>query len=232
LSSPTCFSTKTFQYFAAARRNKKNKLWFERHRDEYEEYVKRPFEELTRLLDLNFSSELPGIDFRPRKVSRPTLRTPADDGSLVRLNSYAFFSEKQTSQFEWNPGIYVSLGDPSKENVLAIGLYMVSSRQMSRLRAGISENFSEIDSILSAKKLKSRWGQIGGEVYKRFPKGYDENSPPAKYLRHKQFFLSQDVAPKEFCQKRFFDRVIQDVDQGLPFLQWVRKTVGVYQRRS
>ena len=224
------FNSKTFSYFESAKRNKKNPAWFEKNKMDFDDYVKKPFEELTRLLNENFGSELPRIDFLPRKISRPVRRNPDEDGGLVRTNVTAFFSEKATSQFEWNPGIYVSIGSMPDDNVMGLGLYMVSSRQMSLLRNAIVEDFDEFDSILSSKKMKKSWGELSGEVYKRFPKGFDENSPPAKYLRHKQFFLGQDLSKTQICDKKFFDNVIRDLELALPFLRWVRSKVGVYKR--
>lgn len=225
------FSPKAFKYFESARRNRKNKLWFDKHRQEYQDVVREPFEALTRLLAENFSSELPKIDFLSRKISRPVRRNPDDDGGILRSNAMAYFAEKPTSQFEWNPGIYLSIGAKPEDNVFGVGLYMVSSRQMSGLRNGIVNEFEEIDSLLSAKRLVSKWGHLGGEVYKRFPKGFDEDSPPAKYIRHKQFFLGQELTKKRVCQKNFFKTVVSDLERCLPFLHWVRSTVGVYSRR-
>lgn len=225
------FSSKTFSYFEAAKRNKKKPEWFGKNRKDFDEHVKQPFEQLVRQMNQEFGSELPRIDFLPRKISRPVRRNPDQDGGLIRTNATAFFSEKPTSQFEWNPGIYVSIGAQPEDNVMGLGLYMVSSRQMSLLRNAIVDDFDEIDSILSDKKLKKIWGPLSGEIYKRFPKGFDENSEPAKYLRHKQFFLGQDLTRKEICDKKFLSRVVRDVEVSLPFLKWVRAKVGVYNRR-
>lgn len=224
------FSPKTFSYFESAKQNKKKVDWFEKNKKPFEDHVKKPFEELTRLLNQNFGSELPGIDFLPRKISRPVRRNLDEDGGLVRTNAMAYFSEKATSQFESNPGIYISVGATPNDNVMGVGLYMVSSRQMSLLRNAIVEDFEEIDTILSSKKLKKRWGDLSGDVYKRFPKGFDENSEPAKYLRHKQFFLGQELSKKQICDKKFFENIVRDVELSLSFLQWVRRKVGVYKR--
>lgn len=226
------FSSQTFDYLKAAQKNKKNKAWFEKHRSEYDKSVKAPFEELIDRLQKEFSKDLPRIDFNPRKIARPVRRNPDEDGGIIRTEASAFFSERPTSQFEWNPGIYLSISSKPAESVFGLGLYMVSSRQMSLLRNGIVQDFDLIDEVLSEKKFKKTWGELRGDVYKRFPKGFDENSEPAKYLRHKQFFLAQDLTQKTICQKNFFDKVVSDVEVSLPFLKWVRKTVGVYNKRQ
>ena len=225
------FSENTFKYFDSAQKNRKNKDWFEKHKDEYTAYVQEPFEELTELLYINFASELPKINFLPRRISRPVRRNPYEDVGVISTKATAYFSEKPTSQFEWNPGIYISIGHDPDDNVFGLGLYMVSSRQMNLLRNGIVEDFENIDAILSSKKLSQHWEILRGEVYKRFPRGYDEASEAAKYLRHKQFFLGQDLSPKQICQKNFFESVVKDIEVSLPFFCWVRDIVGVYRKQ-
>lgn len=226
------FSSKTFTYFDSAIKNKKKIDWLEKHKSDYNEFVKAPFENLTQQLKENFSNEVPRIDFLPRKISRPLRRNPDADGAFVRTHVMAFFSEKATSQFEWNPGIYISIGSVPNDNVVGLGLYMVSSRQMSLLRHALVDDYAEIDSILTNKKLKKSWGNLQGEIYKRFPKGFDENSEAAKYLKHKQFFLSQKLTRKQICDPKFCDQVVKDIEIAIPFLQWIRSKVGVYQRNS
>lgn len=74
---------------------------------------------------------------------------------------------------------------------------------MSRLLEGLVEDFETVDSILTSKKLKARGGGLSGDVYKRFPKNFDEASPAAKFLKHKQLFLIQDLTRKKICDKNF-----------------------------
>ena len=219
LSRNPNFSSKTFSYFDLAVKNQKKPEWFEKNKKDYEEHVKKPFEHLANLLFKNFASDLPNIDFSPRKITRPLRRSSDQFGNIVRSNSTAFFSEKPSSQFEWNPGIYISIGAFPEDNVMGLGLYMVSSRQMKLLRNAIVEDFEKIDSILSAKKLKKNWGELRGEIYKRFPKGFDENSEQAKYLRQKQFYLGQNLSEKQICDKNFFDKVLRDVEVSISFLE-------------
>jgi len=228
---PALFSKKTYAYFEAARKNRKNREWFQKHKAEYEEFVHEPFLHLTERLKSEFSEDLQKIDFGPRKISRPVRRNPDEDGGLLRSNAFTYFCEKNSSQFEWNPGTYISIGSKMDENVLGMGMYMVSSRQMSLLRQALVSDFENIDQILSSKKLKSRWGSLSGELYTRFPRGYDENGEAAKYLRHKQFFLGQDLTQKRVLNKNFADEIVKDIEGALPFLKWIRKSVGTYQGR-
>lgn len=226
------FSDQTFKYFDLAKKNRKNKKWFETHRQDYDEHVRLPFSHLIEKIKTEFSTELPQIKIDPKKISHPCYRANRvpEDGSIIKLQSSTFLSEKPTSMFEHNPGIYISIGQTSDDCVLGIGLYMVSGRQTSLLRHGLVDDFDEVDSILSSKKFKKSWAGLSGEKYKRFPKGFDENSPAAEYLMHRQFFLGQNLSRSLICSKKFESKICADIESALPALKWVRKTVGTYSR--
>jgi len=225
------FTRKTFQYFDLAKKNKKKKAWFAKNKEFYEEAVKKPFSELIQELDFRLSSRLPGIIVSPRKISRPLRpEKKAMEHGWVKAGAMFFLSEKQTSIYEWNPGIYLHLGDEKDDNVMGIGLYGPSSRQMKRLRAELQRDHATLERILQDKKLKKYWGGLAAEKYKRFPKDFSEEEPAANFLWYKQLFLRRQFTRKEVIAKDFADSVLKSYEAALPFFAWVRQAVGVYDR--
>ena len=186
------FSQKTYQYFKLAEKNKNNKKWFEQNKNFYKEHVREPFEYLINQLNKELKNSLPRIDINPRSITRPQSPINRAQNGIVKSHSHVSLAEKRTSLFEWNPGIYIHFGNGKEDNILGLGLYMVSGRQMSLLRNKLVEDFENIDAILSDRKLKKIWGkELPGEKFKRFPKGYNPDDPRTKYLWNKQFFLFQ-----------------------------------------
>ncbi len=228
------FSKETFLYFDQAKRNKKNKKWFDANKIRYQESVREPFANLIKLVHQEFASQLPRVIIDTKKISQPCFRANRipEDGTLIKAQSTVYLCEKPTSMFEWNPGIYFSIGQAQDDCLVGLGLYMVSGRQMSRLRDGLEKDFEEVDAILTSKKFKSRWGSLRGEKFKRFPKGFEETSSAAKYLWQRQFFLGQDLSRTQICSKNFTETLCKDLQIALPLLQWIRKTVGVYQGKT
>jgi len=227
------FTRKTFQYFDLAKKNKNKKQWFEKNKDLYEAGVKEPYSILIREIEQRFSRELPRIIINTRKISRP-LRpaNKAETMGYVKAGSMFYLSEKATSMFEWNPGIYMHLGDEKKDNVIGMGLYGPSSRQIKRLRSALLQDYKTIDKILADKKFKKYWKNLSEEKYKRFPKDYSVDSPAAKYLWYKQFFVSRHFTRKEVMSKEFPDLVINSFGAGIPLLSWIRDSIGVYNKRE
>lgn len=227
------FTRKTFQYFDLAKKNKFKKGWFEKNKDFYEEAVKEPYTELLAAIDLRLGHRLPNIQIGPRKIARP-LRplAKAEKHGYVKAGAMFFLGERTTSQFEWNPGLFFHLGDEKEDNIIGMGLYGPSSRQIKRLRSELLDDWEEMDRLLADKKLKKFWGGLADEKYVRFPKDHSPEAPGAKYLWYKQFFLTQHFNRKEVTAKDFSEHVLRSYEAGLPLLSWIRNAVGIYDRKE
>ncbi|MGZ3658219.1 MAG: DUF2461 family protein [Bdellovibrionota bacterium] len=227
------FTRKTFQYFDLAKKNKFKKGWFEKNKDLYEEAVKEPYSLLLQEIAARFSRRLPGIVISPRKISRP-LRpaAKAEEHGYVKAGAMFYLSEKTTSMFEWNPGLYLHLGDEKEDNVIGMGLYGPSSRQIKRLRAAFVQDHELVDRLLADRKLKKYWKKPADEKYVRSPKDYSPENPAAKCLWYKQFFLRRQFTRREVLSKEFPNLVLKSFEAGIPFLTWIRESIGVYDRQE
>jgi uncharacterized protein (TIGR02453 family) len=229
------FRRKIFTYFVDAKKNftkgKNKREWFEKNLAVYEHEVKEPFGFLLRELEHRLGRRLPLIDISPRKLSRPLRQKgKAEEHGLVRASANFYLSQKATSMFEWNPGLYMQLGDEKEDNVIGMGLYMPSSRQIKRLRAAFVDDWETVDRILADKKLKKFWGAPADEKYVRFPKDYSPDLPGAKYLWYKQFFLRRSFTRAEVVAPGFAETVLRSFEAGVPFMTWLRGAIGVYDR--
>lgn len=226
------FSRDTFKYFDSANKNKNNLAWFEKNKLLYLEKVREPFGELVEAIAEGFQTQLPRIEISSRAITRPVRpKNRADEeGGLIKSFSHITLWEKKSSLFEWNPGIHFQVGTKKEDNHLGLGLYMVSSRQLSLLRNALVEDFEEIDSLLMDRRLRKAWGELKGDRYVRFPKGYSSEDPRTKYLWHKQFYLGKNFSRSEVMDKAFPKQVLQDLKIALPFFKWVRSAVGVYRK--
>ena len=224
------FSRRTFEYFDLAHANRKNKNWFEKNKELYLEHVRAPFANLVERLGARVEDELPRILISPRKIVRPTYSKsrPQPDGAVVRPQTRAYFAEKQSSRFEWNPGIYLEFGDPEAAGLAGLGLYDLTSRQRSRLRNALVEDGESITAILNNRRLKKAWGALAGERYRRFPRGFDENGPFAELLWQKSFHLGQRFTRGQIAKKDFIPKLVDDFGAAAPFLAWVRDAVGTF----
>lgn len=223
------FSRKTFLYFEAARRNRKNLKWFKRNESLWREEVKHPFSTLLNKIEIDTHDNFKGIRFHPRMISLPVYRTEniPEDGTVVKPFTWAFLSEKRTSLYEWNPGINIYIGS---EVSFGLGLYHPSGRQMKLLREVIQKDPSLLSTELRNKKFRTVWGDLAGEKYKRFPRGLVPDSLGAEFLWNKQFYVNRSYTKREIVSPGFAERVSADLNAGAGFLSWAREAVGVYER--
>lgn len=224
------FSDKTFKYFKLAKKNKNNKEWFLKNKTNYEENVKKPFEQLVLSMQKELQKDLPRIQISTKSISRPLRPSNRAENGVVKNFIAINLAEKKTSMFEWNPGIYIHICDNEDENFLGLGLYMVSSRQMSLMRTKIAEDFETINTILSDKKFKKAWKGILGEKMKKPPKGFPINQEYSDLLMHKQFYIGQKIKNSDIVKKDFIKKAVQDLKIAMPYLNWVRNTVGTYKK--
>jgi uncharacterized protein (TIGR02453 family) len=225
------FSEKTFQYFERAHRNRFKKDWFEKNRILYEEHVREPFARIVEKISDELSPDLPRIIIDPKKITRPLRPSNrAEENGFIKNHSHCTIWEKKSSLFEWNPAIHIQFGKKEDDNLYGIGLYMVSSRQMSLMRARLSENYEEFDAIIEDPLFKRSWGGLAGDTYKRFPRGYDAEDERCKYLWHKQFYVGRELSRKQVQSKGLASKIIKDLKVAMPFFKWIRKTVGTYRK--
>lgn len=226
------FTKNTFAYFDQAHKNKNNPNWFNKNSELYKTEVHDPFTQLILQIDKAIGPHLPKIDIPKKHPSRPlrAKNRAAHEGGLIKDFSHFTLWEKRTSLFEWNPGIHFQLGHKKDDNFIGVGLYMVSSRQLSLLRHHLFTDFDTIHDILKQRSLKKSWGSIQGETYKRFPKGFDPEDSRSRYLWHKQFYLSKNYSRTEVLKKDFQNQLIKDLKIAMPFFSWVRQAVGTYER--
>lgn len=228
------FSRKTFQFLDAAHKNQHNPKWFEKNKDLYLEAVRTPMSELLLAIRENLQSDLPRIPIHPKSVSRPIRpknKVTPEAGPIKNFSHFTLW-EKRTSLYEYNPGIHFQVGALKDDNFIGLGLYMVSSRQMSLMRAAVTDDFETLHNMLTQTKIKKTWGTLQGDTFKRFPKGYDPDLLQNQYLWHKQFYFGRTLKRSEVLEKKFISSMIRDLKVGMPFFKWIREAVGTYTKNN
>lgn len=224
------FSRKTFQYFDQAYENRNKLKWFDQNKALYEDHVVQPFSYMINLMDLKFGERLDKIAINPKNITRPKNAKNRAQNGLIKDFTKIDLCEKRTSLFEWNPGFHIRFGSKNSECYFAGGLYMVSGRQMREYRSAIENEHLTIRKLIKNKKFKSSWGEIESERYKRFPKEYDESEPFADFLWMKQFYFAKSPTRSEMVKKDFIGKIVDDFENSIDVLNWIRKAVGVYEK--
>jgi uncharacterized protein (TIGR02453 family) len=194
-----------FKGFFLGLRTNNNKAYFEAHRRQYEDEVKRPMLALLADLEAEFGP--------PRRVSRPNrdIRFSADK-SPYKLNLYA----------DLERGGYVALD--AEGLVAAGGRYMVDDAQLKRLREAVAADRSgkELSAIVS--ELRKKGFEVGEQELKRVPPPYPQDHARADLLRHKKLiYWKRWPAGSWIATPKARDRVAQAWRDGAALEAWCGK---------
>jgi uncharacterized protein (TIGR02453 family) len=117
-------------------------------------------------------------------------------------------------------GYYVSI-EPHGHSMIAGGLHMPTSDQISRFRQAIDRDAAAFKAITGDKIFIERVGRIEGERLKTAPKGYDRNHPEIELLRLKEVVAIHNFPDQQLEAGDFLDRAVTVCRAMRPFLDFL-----------
>ena len=202
-----------------------NKSWFDAHKIDYENYVLTPARNFVvalgdRLVDLS-----PGVIADPR-VNKSIFRIYRDvrfskDKTPYKTHLALWFPTGiGGGKFE-NPGYYFHL--EAGNLMLGVGIHTFSKPLLNAYRRAV------IDIKLGPELARimtdiARCGfGIGGETYKRVPRGYDPDHQYADLLRYSGLTSGIDLGiPPELHTTGLMDFCINYYQDMTPIVRWIQ----------
>lgn len=217
------FSRETVQFFSDLKRNN-NRVWFESHREEYENHVMRPARAFVVTMGVRLRSISPSIIASP-KVNKSLFRISRDtrfslDMSPYKTNLGIFFWEGTRPRMECS-GFYFHLEPP--KIVLGSGVYMLPRRLLDRYRRMVVDHeYGEELSAIIKRLRKLKGCRLGGRHYKRIPAGYDPSHPNADLLLHNGLYASWETEiPDEFFNQKLIGYCWDKFHSTDPLHKWL-----------
>ena len=221
------FTPEFFKFFNQLKRHN-NRDWFQANKKRYEALVQDPF--------LKFIE-----DFRPRlhKVSPHFI---ADErrsgGSLLRIyrdlrfrpdaDPYKTMAAARFPHSAWKqtpaPGFYLHL--QAGTSFLAGGLWHPEPETRNKVTAAIVENAAQWKKATGSRKFKATC-ELGGELMKRMPPGYDPEHPLAEDLKRKSFIAYTNFKDEQVCASDFLDRVTHFVEAAAPLMKFLTSALAL-----
>ncbi|MCU0616870.1 MAG: DUF2461 domain-containing protein [Gemmatimonadaceae bacterium] len=214
-----------------ARQN--NKEWFEAHRPEYEQEIKRPLLALIEEVDVRLASLAPELvgtkksmfrihrDVRFSKDKRPYKTHAAcwfyhrDAGRAVGENAAhggaGFY-------FHFAPGEVFTGG----------GVWMPPRPALLRIRDAIAEQPEQFTAIVTAPSFRKRFGALEQEhMLTRLPRGYAADHPAGDWLRYQSFTAGRALEESVIGSRRLIDTLLKDFEVLLPLVRWINRVSGL-----
>ena len=193
-----------------------NKIWFDEHREEYDKKILEPSKEFAMELGTELKKISPHVIVDPR-VNKSLFRINRDvrfskDKTPYKIHLAIFFWEGTAPKMEC-PGFYLHID--SEEITVGTGLYQFPKNILIRFRkfAGDKSQNRSLSRIIN--RIENKGFLIGGEHYKRIPKGTDPDIPSPNLLLHNGLYVSKSYPNnnrlpelKELCLSSFKDTII------------------------
>jgi len=217
------FPEEGLKFLRSLKRNN-NRDWFQAHKSDYEEFVKKPMEELVLALASDFSTIAPEIAASPKasifRIYRDTRFSK--DKSPYKTHVAATFPPKGLAKHQGG-GLYLHIAPT--EVFLGGGIYMPTSEDLMAVRRHIADNAGKFKRILNEKTFRKIFGTLWGDQLLRVPKGFPADHPAADYLRYKQYIVSRTLKPEEAKTPGFYKTILESFRTMMPFIRFLNEPI-------
>jgi uncharacterized protein (TIGR02453 family) len=188
-----------------------SKVWWNAHKDVYEESVKAPMKALMAELEPTFGEAKLFRPYRDVRFSKDKTPYKAHQGAFVARGPAL--------------GFYIQI-DPAGLFVAA-GFYGASTEGVARFREAVDNDVrgAELESIVAAM-TKSGF-EKGGDQLKTKPRGYEADHPRIELLRHKSLTVSKHFGSPKWLETPKAVVHIRDTWNSMsPLVDWAGQVLG------
>ena len=215
------FTPKTISFLRAIKRNN-NKVWFEKHREEYVEHLKDPCQVLIAALDEPLRKGFPGIEVTKRSVTRIHRDTRFSSDKSPYKDWVGFNFRDRTVPNKMGPHLYFGF-DKTGFGVGA-GIYGFEGLQRAHFRDCVVSEKQGREFQKIAASMRRVGFEVGGKSLKKIPVGYDPKHANAEFLLHNGCYLWRETdLLKIFYSPKFPEWIVKAMLPTRPFYEWMRE---------
>ncbi len=203
-----------------------NRTWFERHKNEYENFVKLPMQSLIVGLQPHFAKFAPEFDLNPKRSLFRIYRDVrfSSDKTPYKTHVAAHFVLRGRPKGFVGSGYYLHI-EPG-EAFVGGGIYIPDGDQLKKIRRSIAERGTEFLSIVKNRRFQKLFSPFEWEKLQRVPKGYDDKHPMAEWLKYKQFFVGVSWKETRAHTESFVDQVSEICEEATPLVHFLNRALG------
>lgn len=217
------FPRECVEFYTQLARNN-NKLWFDEHKADFEEYVMSPTRAFVFEMGRLLAAIAPKVTADPRvnkSIFRPYRDTRfSKDKTPYKTHLGIFFWEGNLAKMDC-PGFYFHLEPPTL--FFGAGNHCFSPKLLEAYRDSIVDPKHGPALVQAVKKLTTKDGySIGGRHYKKSPRGYQAEGIAAELLLHNGLYAAHEVdIPKELHSAKILDYCFEVFNEMAPIHRWL-----------
>lgn len=226
------FRPAALRFFRQLRRNN-SRTWFETNRASYELEVKAPLQGLVDEVDVALARIAPEIVGDPR---RSPFRIHRDirfskDKSPYKTQAACWFYHSDGGrgvggEVQGSAGFYFQLAPG--ECFLGAGIWMPPKPSLDRIRSTLIDDLEGFQAIVGESAFRRRFGDLDDEaLLKRLPRGFAEDHPASRWLRHQSFTAGRLLTEREVLSPRLVGTLTRNYAALTPFVRWLNRALGL-----
>jgi len=219
------FPREGIDFLKSLKRNN-NRPWFEKHKPDYESFVKLPVQSLIVALRPHFERFAPEFDVNPKRSIFRIYRDVrfSKDKTPYKTHAAAHFVLRGKPKGVEGSGYYLHI-EPG-EVFIGGGIYMPDNDQLKKIRSAIADHSDQFLSIVHLPKFKKTFGKLEGEKLQRVPKGYEPDHAMAEWLKHKQFFVWIEWPESKCLKDKFVAEVAEVYKAATPLVRFLNEAMA------
>jgi len=217
------FPRESVTFFAELQANN-SKNWFDAHKENFDTFVMAPARDFVFHMGVRLQEIAPDIVADPRvnkSIFRPYRDTRfSKDKTPYKTHLGIFFWEGRLPKMEC-AGYYFHLEPPHL--MLAAGIHCFSKRLLELYRDSVVDpEYGPTLSEAIKKAEKNRGYAVGGEHYKKTPRGYDPQHENARLLLYNGLYVATTgPIPDELFTPDFPDYCFAKFKKMAPLHEWL-----------
>jgi uncharacterized protein (TIGR02453 family) len=219
----SAFPREGLQFLRSLKRNN-NREWFQKHRGNYEQYVKQPIADLIQAMHDEFEKFAPEMVATPKASAYRIHRDIrfSKNKSPYKTHVAAVFPCNGLGKHE-GAGFYVHIA--TDELLIGGGMYMPSPEDLNAVRNHILENPVRFLNVVESPAFRRKFGKMAGEQLARIPRGFPADHQVAHYLKYKQFLASRNFPPERATTARFYQTLLETFEAMLPLVRFLNEPI-------
>jgi uncharacterized protein (TIGR02453 family) len=218
-----CLTPDYTRFFRGLARNNR-RPWYHAHKAEFDEHVRRPFEELVEEMIHRIGAVEPAV--RALTAREAIFRLARDIRFTKDKTPYKLFcaaviapgGRKQSRA----PAFYFEIG--ADRIGIAGGIYQPDKETLLRIRRAIAERGVELERLLAARTFRRVYGELQGERNVRLPPEFAPVAVRHPLVAHRQFYYWVEYGGKR--RGEIADFLMRHYRAGRPVSAWLAGAVA------
>jgi len=201
-----------------------NREWFNKHKPDYEEFVKFPMETLLASLREPVRAMAPEIVIHPKKSMFRIYRDTRFSKNKTPYKTHAAAAISPPGRWQMSGGFYMHV-EPGRV-FAGGGMYMPDGPQLKKIRSAIASKGKEFLGTVRSAPFKKTYGELMGDRLSRYPQGFKADDPMIEWLKFKHFYSIAEWDEKVAYDARFIRRLTDAFKTMLPLVRFINSAIG------